>query len=151
MLLAHYVRRDRVALMTFNEKGIEMKLHPSRNAEKITSVLNRIKVDYGTPLSETLCELEKYLGTYCLKHPDETVHTVLITDGRATVSMDPAMDPSEEALGIASRIDLPNVEWIVIDTGTGYTKNDVPPKLALVLGGRYFLLEDLQPDGPDGA
>lgn len=151
MLMARYVNRDRVALMTFNEKGIEMKLHPSRNAEKITSVLNRIKVDYGTPLSETLYELERYLASYCLKHPDEQIHTVLISDGRATVSMDPGKDPSEEALEIASRIDMPNVHWIVIDTGSGYTKNDLPPKLALALHAKYFLLDDLQPKNGAGA
>lgn len=145
MLLTHYVNRDRVALMTFNEKGIVMRLHPSRNAEKITSVLNRISIDYGTPLSETLSELVKYLVPYTLKNPDELIHVVMITDGRATVSMDPSKDPSEEALEIASTIDIPNVDWIVIDTGTGYTKNEVPPKLALILHGKYFLLDDLQP------
>ena len=144
MLLTHYVKRDRVGLMTFNERSIEVKLHPSRAIDQLGSALNRLDADTGTPLSEMLVEVQNYFVPYMLKHPDERVHVVVITDGRATVAMERGRDPVDEALEIASNIDIPNLDWIIIDSGISYTKNDVPEKLAALLKGKYFLLDDLQ-------
>ena len=144
MLMTHYVKRDRVGLMTFNERTIEVKLHPSRAIDQLGSALNRLDADTGTPLSEMLVEVQNYFVPYMLKHPDERVHVVVITDGRATVAMERGRDPVDEALEIASEIDIPNLDWIIIDSGISYTKNDVPEKLAALLHGKYFLLDDLQ-------
>ncbi len=144
MMLTHYVKRDRVGLMTFNERSIEVKLHPSRAIDQLGSALNRLDADTGTPLSEMLVEVQNYFVPYMLKHPDERVHVVVITDGRATVAMERGADPVQEALEIASNIDIPNLDWIIIDSGISYTKNDVPEKLAALLHGKYFLLDDLQ-------
>lgn len=144
MMATHYVKRDRVGLMTFNENAIEVKLHPTRAIEQLSSALTMLNAGRGTPLSEMLVEVRGYFQTYSLKHPDERTHIVLITDGRATVAMERGKDPNEEALEIASDLDIPNTDWIVIDSGLSYTKNDVPPKLALALRGKYFLLDDLQ-------
>lgn len=144
MMATHYVKRDRVGLMTFNEKAIEVKLHPTRAIEQLSSAMTILDAGRGTPLSEMLSEVQNYFMPYTLKHPDERIHIVLITDGRATVAMERGKDPSEEALEIAENMDIPNTDWIVIDSGLSYTKNDVPAKLALALGGKYFLLDDLQ-------
>ena len=144
MMSTHYVNRDRVGLMTFNESKIEIKLHPSRAVDQLNSALNRLDAGRGTPLSEMLVEVQNYFAPYTMKHPDERVHIVIITDGRATVAMEWKADPVEEALQIAANMDIPNVDWIIIDSGLSYTKNDVPEKLASLLDAKYFLLDDLQ-------
>ncbi len=39
---------------------------------------------------------------------------------------------------------MSNLDWTVIDTGLGASKSDMPERLAQELGGRFFLLDDLE-------
>ena len=146
MLKTHYVKRDRVGLMTFDEDKIEIAIPPTRSTEQLSDVIDTLPVGYGTPLSAALMKVHDYLMPYTLKHSDERLHIVLITDGKATVSLSPDDDPVDEALKIAEKLKIPNSDWIVIDSGLGYTKNEVPSKLAKVLHGKFFLLDDLKLD-----
>ncbi|MDD2626350.1 MAG: VWA domain-containing protein [Candidatus Methanomethylophilus sp.] len=144
MLSTHYVKRDRVGLMTFNEENIDLVLQPTRAIEQLNDIIDRLSVGQGTPLSEALIKVNEYMVPYTLKHPDEQCHIVLITDGKATVAMDPGADPVKEALHIAENMSIPGTDWIVIDSGLGFTKNEVPEELAKALRGRFFLLDDLK-------
>ncbi|MGI6009163.1 MAG: VWA domain-containing protein [Methanomethylophilus sp.] len=144
MLETHYVKRDRVGLMTFNEEAIELILAPTRAVEQLEPIINDIAVGQGTPLSEALVKVYEYMMPYTIKHPDERCHIVLITDGKATASLDPNKDPVKESIEIAEQIHIPNADWIVIDTGLGYTKNETPRDLAAAFRGKFFLLDDLE-------
>ncbi len=144
MLSTHYVKRDRVGLMTFNEESIELILQPTRAVEQLEPIIDAIAVGRGTPLSAALVKVYEYMMPYTLKHPDEKCHIVLITDGKATQAMDSYRDPIEEALDISRNVNIPNSDWIVIDSGLGYTKNDIPKTLAENLHGKFFLLDDLE-------
>ncbi len=144
MLETHYVKRDRVGLMTFNEEQIELVLAPTRAIEQLEPIINNIAVGQGTPLSEALIRVYEYMMPYTLKHGDERCHIVLITDGKSTLALDSSKDPIKESIEIAEQVRIPNADWIVIDTGLGFTKNDAPKDLAKALRGRFFLLDDLE-------
>lgn len=144
MLSTHYVKRDRVGLMTFNEERIDLILQPTRAVEQLEPIIDAIVVGQGTPLSAALIKVYEYMMPYTLKHPDEKCHIVLITDGKATQAMDSYKDPIKEALEISKMVNIPNSDWIVIDSGLGYTKNDIPKMLAENLHGKFFLLDDLE-------
>ncbi len=144
MLSTHYVKRDRVGLMTFNEDAIELILQPTRAVEQLEPIIDSIAVGQGTPLSAALVKVYEYMMPYTLKHPDEKCHIVLITDGKATEAMDSYKNPIDEALEISKMVNIPNSDWIVIDSGLGYTKNDIPKMLAENLHGKFFLLDDLE-------
>ncbi|MCQ2078701.1 MAG: VWA domain-containing protein [archaeon] len=144
MLENHYVKRDRVGLMTFNEDSIDLMMEPTRATEELSRIIDRIAVGHGTPISKALETLVEYVRPYLRKRPNETIHVVLITDGKATSSIDPNKDPVEEAVELAGTIRLKNTDWIVIDTGMGYTKTQAPQRLAEALNGRFFLLDDLK-------
>ncbi|AGI48141.1 Mg-chelatase subunit ChlI [Thermoplasmatales archaeon BRNA1] len=144
MLQTHYVKRDRVGLMTFNEEAIDLIMQPSRATEQLEQIIDKIAVGTGTPLSAALMKVYDYMLPYSIKHPDERCHIVLLTDGKATKALDFRKTPIEEALEISEHIDIPNADWIVIDTGLGYTKNDIPKTLAKNLHAKFFLLDDLQ-------
>ena len=45
---------------------------------------------------------------------------------------------------IAGHLKTENVDWIVVDTGLGASKSDMPLRLAGTLGGRLFMLDDLE-------
>lgn len=144
MLKTHYVKRDRVGLMTFNEEHIDLALPPTRAVDQLSDIIDKLAVGQGTPLSEAFIKLNDYIVPYMLKHPDEQIHIVLLTDGKATVALDSSKDPVKEALGIAENLNIPGADWIVIDTGLGFTKCDTPKDLAKALRGKFFLLDDLK-------
>ena len=144
MLELHFAKRDRVGLMTFNEKRIEEVMPPTRAVEHLSDAITNIAVDTGTPLSQAFMECWRFVKSYRKKHPEAFIHIVLFTDGRATQSINPDIDPCEEALEIAKHLHEENVDWIVVDTGLGTSKSDMPMYLAQNLGGRLFMLDDLQ-------
>ena len=144
MLEAHYAKRDRVGLMTFNEKNIEEIMAPTRAVDQLTKIVEDIKLDQGTPLSEALMACWRFVQSYRKKHPEAFIHIVLFTDGKSTKAIDPERDPCEEAVEIAGHLKTENVDWIVVDTGLGASKSDMPLKLAGTLGGRLFMLDDLE-------
>ncbi len=144
MLELHFAKRDRVGLMTFNEKRIEEVMPPTRAVEHLSDAITNIAVDTGTPLSQAFMECWRFVKSYRKKHPEAFIHIVLFSDGRATQSINPDIDPCEEALEIAKRLHEENVDWIVVDTGLGTSKSDMPMYLAQNLGGRLFMLDDLQ-------
>lgn len=146
MLRIHYEKRDRVGLMTFNEETMEELMPPTRAVNEVSKAVESIRIGRGTPLSQAFMTCWNFVQNYTRRHPEGMVHIILFTDGKATKSLDPNVDPCEESLRVASNLHADNVDWIVVDTGLGTTKNDMPEKLADNLGGRFFLLDDLQSD-----
>ena len=144
MLESHYAKRDRVGLMTFNEKRIEEIMPPTRAVDQLTKIVEDIKLDKGTPLSEAFMACWRFVQSYKKKHPEAFIHIVVFTDGKATQSIDPDRDPCEEAIEIAGHLQAENVDWIIVDTGLGASKSDVPLELARTLHGRLFMLDDLE-------
>lgn len=143
MLRLHYEKRDRVGLMTFNEEVMEEVMPPTRAVSEISKAVEDIRIGCGTPLSQALMACWGFVQSYTRRHPEGFVHVVLFTDGKATRSLDPDADPCEEALRICGHLAADNVDWIVVDTGLGTTKSEMPENLADALEGRLFMLDDL--------
>lgn len=146
MLRIHYEKRDRVGLMSFNEERMEELMSPTRAVDEVSKAVESIRIGRGTPLSQALMACWTFVQNYTRRHPEGMIHIILFTDGKATRSIDAGADPCEESLAVASNLHADNVDWIVVDTGLGSTKNDMPEMLADRLGGRFFLLDDLQSD-----
>ena len=144
MLETHYIKRDRVGMITFNEEKTELLLSPTRAVDELSQTIDDIKVGRGTPLSAAFMMCWNFVQGHKKKHPEQVIHIVLITDGRSTKALDENKDPCEEALEIASNLKMPNLDWTVIDSGLGASKSDMPERLATELGGRFFLLDDLE-------
>ncbi len=149
MLETHYVKRDRVGLITFNEENIEVVLSPTKAVDELSQMIDGIKVGRGTPLSAALMVCWNFVNTHRKKHPEQIIHVILITDGKSTKALDENKDPCEESLEIASNLRMPNLDWTVIDSGLGASKSDMPERLATELDGRFFLLDDLQTNDKD--
>ncbi len=144
MLESHYAKRDRVGLMTFNERRIEEIMAPTRAVDQLTKIVEDIKLDKGTPLSEAFMACWRFVQSYRKKHPEAFIHIVLFTDGKSTQAIDPDQAPCEEAVEIAEHLHTENVDWIVVETGLGASNSDMPERLARTLKGRLFMLDDLE-------
>jgi len=147
LLKQHYAKRDRVGIMTFNSTAIQMVLPPSKSVESVYNILDNLPIGRRTPLSAALVYLNEYMTVFTKKHKDEACYVILVTDGNANVALDPddeETDPLEEALKIASKISIPNVGWIVIDTEKPSSEVHNAERFAKQLRADYYTLEDLR-------
>lgn len=144
ILTDHYVRKDRVAIMTFNEQFIGMALPPTRSVGRVKKIIDDIAVGTKTPLSESLVFMNRYVEQYLRKNKDSVVFVILITDAKANMALEKDHDPVEEAIGIASRIDLERMECAVVDSKISNEPNMNAIRLAKALRAPYYKLEDLR-------
>ncbi len=147
LLKEHYIKKDRVGFLTFNEKAITMLMPPSREVEVIYKLLDDLAIGRKTPLSAALRYLSDYMSMYVKKRPNDDCYVVLVTDGGANIALDPSdktTDPLEEALDIAKKINLPTVKWIVIDSEKREDVEHKAKKFADALHARYYTLDDLR-------
>ena len=147
LLKQHYVKKDRVGFMTFNESAIQILMQPSREVETIYKLLDELAIGKRTPMSAALQYLNDYMSMYTKKRPDDDCYVVLVTDGGANICLDPddkTTDPIEEALGIARRMNIPGVKWIVIDSEKRYDTVHHAKEFADALRATYYTLDDLK-------
>ena len=144
MLADHYVRRDSVAVMTFNEEFIGMLLPPTRSVGGVKKIVDDIPVGKRTPMSEGLSFMHQYVGQYLRKNPDNVAFVVLMTDGGANMAMTEGNDPLEEAIEVASRIRLDRMECVLVDTKVSLEPNEDALRISNALEAPYYKLKDLR-------
>ena len=144
MLMEGYVQRDKIALMTFTYDGIAVSVPFTRSLENIYDVLDDTPTGGCTPLGAALLKIEEYLINYVRKNPEEQCYVILITDGEANEPVIKGNIPEIELKRITETMNVPNTEWIVVDSGLFANGANDASKLARMLGGRYIMLEDLR-------
>ncbi len=143
ILSDNYIRRDSVAIMTFNESFIGMIQPPTRSVGRIRRILEDMPVGRKTPLSEALVYSDRYLSQYLRKHPADRCMVILMTDAGANIAMRENEDPFEEAISIAKGIDVDRAVWTLIDLSTKAEDRERASELARALRASYHRLESL--------
>lgn len=151
MLATHYVRRDSVGIMTFNEENVGMALLPTRSVGSVRNVLDSLSVGKKTPLTEAIAYADRYVSEYVRKHPSDSCYLILMTDAKANIAMNPGMDPFEESLEMARAIVSHPEHWIVVDTAANPEGRTKALVLAEALRAPYYKMDSLkQVDGRGG-
>jgi magnesium chelatase subunit D len=149
LLRQSYVRRDRVALVSFRDGAAEILLPQSRAPSRAQRLLEALPCGGATPLAAGLLRaLEVARGAG--GGGDATrVRLVLFTDGRAnrTLSAPKAASRAEHARAVRQEIDelgaalrAAGVSSVVVDTQNRFTSGGEGQTLADALGGRYVRL-----------
>ncbi len=146
MLRDSYVKRDRVGLMAFRRDSAEMILPPTKSVEYSYRHLEDLPTGGKTPLGEALVTVNEYMTAYARCHIGERCYIILVTDGRANVSLKEGADANDEVQKLAEDMSIPSVKWIVVGAGAGFPHFDNAQKLAEKLEAKYFRLEDLDAD-----
>jgi len=143
MLMDSYVQRDKVALLTFRTGEVKISVPFTRSVEGICDVLENTTAGDGTPIGAALLLIRQYLLNYLRKNPEERCYVIMITDGDAT---DPVIsgDVTRELKKIALLMNIPNTEWVVVDSSLYIRRINYAQRLANLLNARYIRLEDLQ-------
>ena len=160
LLLDAYQRRDRVALISFRGTRADLLLPPTNSVDLAQLYLQDLPTGGRTPLSRGLYTALEVLETERLKDRETLPLLVLLSDGRANVSMagetagaggyagagGTAGNPAEETRAMASLVQEKKIQSVVIDTELDFIKLGLARQVAEAMGARYLKLEELRAD-----
>ena len=136
LLTSSYQRRDEVALMVFRAEGTDLVLPFTRHVASIELALRDVPTGGRTPLARALLDAARLMQTR------EPALLVLLTDGRANVSLDGG-DPWEEALAACPPLQAACAGALVIDCEPGPIMLGRARVLAQALGAECVALDDM--------
>jgi magnesium chelatase subunit D len=134
-----YVRRDRVALISFRGPGAELLLPPTRSLVRAKRGLAGLPGGGGTPLAagiDAACGLAD-----ALLRRGETPTVLLLTDGRANIARDGTAgrpQAEDDALAAARLLRLDGINALLIDTSP--RPQPFAQRLATEMGAAYLVL-----------
>ena len=140
LLLAQcYIRRDQVALITFRGKAAELVLPPTRSLVRAKRLLSGMPGGGGTPLAAAIQDAALFGKK--LKSKGQTPLLVLLTDGRANVTLDGVggrEQAFQDALACAKKARAEQLQMLFIDTSL--RPQEANQKIACELGAHYLPL-----------
>ncbi len=136
LLTSSYQRRDEVALMVFRAEGTDLVLPFTRHIASIEQALNDVPTGGRTPLARALLDAARLLQTR------DPALLVLLTDGRANVSVDGG-DPWEEALAACKVLHTACAGAVIIDCETGPIVLGRARILGEAIGAEYVAFDAL--------
>src|SRR5256714_6765375 len=151
LLRRSYVNRDRVALISFRERGSELLLAPTGSAARARRLLDELPVGVATPLAAGLLRALE-VSRRAAVGATRQVRLVIFTDGRANVPLsenglaDSAALQNQIKDGIlclCASLREAGVASLVVDTQSRFTSNGEGRFLSDALGGRYVQLPQL--------
>ncbi|AKB79827.1 ChlI component of cobalt chelatase involved in B12 biosynthesis [Methanosarcina horonobensis HB-1 = JCM 15518] len=145
MLMDAYQKRDKVGLIAFKGESAELLLPPTSSIELAQKYLQEMPTGGKTPLSRGLVKGYEVIRTELQRDPDTCPFMVLISDGRANVSMN-GESPLQEIKTVASRLREEGIQSAVIDTESSMIKFGLARQISAALGATYLTLENLKAD-----
>ncbi len=145
LLLEAYQKRDKVGLVAFRGEGAEVLLSPTGSVDLAYKLLEELPTGGKTPLVHGLSLGYEILARQLRRDPTSLPVLVVISDGRANVSL-AGGKPLEEARECARVIaDEPRIRPLVVDVEkAGMIRFGLAERLATDMGAQYFRIEDLR-------
>ncbi|MDD4951943.1 MAG: VWA domain-containing protein, partial [Desulfovibrionaceae bacterium] len=145
LLLDAYQKRDKVALVAFRGDQGQVLLPPTGSIDLALKRLEELPTGGKTPLSHGLASAFEVLDTQLRRDPDVLPLLVLVSDGRANVSMGGGK-PLAEALRMAEDIRADGrIQSLVVDVERpGLISLGLAKRISASLGARYFKIDDLR-------
>ncbi|MEM7801576.1 MAG: magnesium chelatase ATPase subunit D, partial [Chloroflexota bacterium] len=139
LLQQAYVNRDRVALIAFRGDRADLLMPPTQSVELARRALDLLPTGGGTPIASALLLADDLAQQVKQRGIQQTV-LILLTDGRANVSLKDGSDPKTELEQIGRYIAASHMETIVVDTQRSYLSRGEARQLAEWMGGEYAYL-----------
>lgn len=143
LLVDAYQKRDRVGLVAFRGTGAEVLLPPTTSVDLARKYMQQIPVGGKTPLAHGLSKGHGVLRRELSINRHTIPKMILISDGRANVSMGSG-SPLDDAKGVAFQIRDAGISSFVIDTEQGFLSFGLAHTLSDEMGAKYLKLEDLR-------
>ena len=151
LLLDAYQRRDRVGLIAFRGTGAALLLPPTGSVEMAQWCLQEMPTGGRTPLARALYVAMETLETERLKDRDVLPLLVLLSDGRANVSLSgdqltQLAAGDTESQNLARTIAEAKIPAVVVDTEQDFIKLGLAFGISEAMSARYIKLDDLAAD-----
>ena len=148
LLLDAYQRRDRVGLIAFRGTGAELLLPPTGSVEMAQWCLQEMPTGGRTPLARALYVAMETLETERLKDRDVLPLLVLLSDGRANVSLSgdqltQLAVGDAEVQNLSRTISDARIPAVVVDTEQDFIKMGLAQGIADSMSARYIKLDEL--------
>jgi len=144
LLQQSYVRRDRVALVSFRGQTAQTLLAPTKSVARARRMLDALPVGGATPLSAGVRSSAE-IAKRAAREGTQSVVLLIFTDGRGNVPLgrNESLDRKirqqlieQELEGLGAMLKVTNVTTIVVDTQNRFVSNGEAERLAHKLGGR---------------
>lgn len=145
LLMDAYQKRDSVGLVAFKGEKAEVLLPPTHSVELARKVMQEIPVGGRTPLAHGLLKGYEILKKELEKDRNIMPLMILVSDGRANVSMN-CGKPLEEAREVAVRICDEGIRSMVVDSEQSFLNLGTAEAIAGALDARYMKLDELNAD-----
>lgn len=144
LLRDSYIHRDSVGLIVFRKESAEVLLPFTRSVERAERLLATLPTGGKTPLAQGLRVAYTMCDRLLRRHSAERIQMICITDGRATSGA--SEDPVGEAKQWARILGTLPVDYIVIDTETGFIKLGLAKELCKLMNGSYYAMDSITSD-----
>ncbi|MFZ5449754.1 MAG: putative cobaltochelatase [Thermodesulfobacteriota bacterium] len=146
LLIDAYQKRERVGLIVFRGSTARVALPFTHSVEMAQRYLTHLPTGGKTPLPHALNLAHELLQKEKARHPRDAFLLVLITDGRANLSLGRGRRPMEEVKELAGQIGALGINALVLDTEHFAPCLDLGclPELSRILGGQYHSVASLR-------
>lgn len=138
-----YQKRDVVGMMTFRGKDATVILEPTRSIDLAYKKLEEIETGGRTPLSLGLEKSVAFVKSKRAKNKHIVSIVIIISDGRGNVNLT-GSSFIDELKEISENASHEHIEFIVVDSETGFLKLGLAKTMAEHLKGMYLSLEELR-------
>lgn len=146
ILTEAYQKRDRVGMIAFRKNKAEIILPVTRSVDFAQKKLAAMPTGGKTPLAAGLAKAEDVLDMLYRQDGTQDPVLIVITDGRATASLEKGGNAIEDAMIEARRLSRRNLPIAVIDTESGFIKLGLAKKLAGEMKATYFQMDTMSED-----
>jgi magnesium chelatase subunit D len=143
LLLDAYQKRERVGLIVFRGEAARVLLPFTNSVDTARKRLAVLPTGGKTPLPAALALAYDLLKKEKARCPQDAFLLVLITDGKANISMS-GRPPVAEAKELAAHIRSLGVNALILDTERYWHEEGCLVALSQILGCRRFNLENLR-------
>ncbi|MCX5891056.1 MAG: magnesium chelatase subunit D family protein [Deltaproteobacteria bacterium] len=145
LLIDAYQRRERVGLIIFRGREARLTLPFTHSVEMAQRHLTLLPTGGKTPLPHALKLALEVLKQEKVRHPQDVFLLVLVTDGRANISLG-ARGPMAEVKELSAQIKTLGVNSLILDTEAFAPCLDLGclPELSRIMGGSYHSLTSIR-------
>lgn len=130
LIKSSYIMRDYVSLIAFRGNSATIIVPPTRNYITIIKALNDLPTGGKTPLSSALESLLLLAKMIRMKNDKEVIEGILITDGKANVSLHGSI--KEEVAALATLLKKMKIKFIIYDVRPKKPFDPVPSYTDLI-------------------
>ncbi len=143
LLLDAYQKRERVGLITFRGDKAQVLLPFTHSVEQASRCLAHLPTGGKTPLPAALALAHDLLKREKARQPQDAFLLVLVTDGKANVSLT-GKPPMQEVKELAAQIRRLKVNALVLNTERWWHEASCLPEISQLMGAAHYTMERLK-------